>query len=131
VEHTPSEEDRPLVLVADDDATLRSLFQRGLERAGLRVILASNGREAIEMLAQETVSVAVMDLNMPVLDGLATLREIRASERFRRLPVVLVTGSDAESSTIRAATDGANDCITKPVGLDELAARVWALVSTD
>jgi chemosensory pili system protein ChpA (sensor histidine kinase/response regulator) len=116
----------PLVLVADDDPALRSLFQRALERSGLRVVLATNGREALELLETHDIRVCLFDLNMPNLDGLATLREIRADHRLRAMPVILVTGSDAESASLRAIGDGANDCISKPVGLEELAARVWA-----
>jgi DNA-binding response OmpR family regulator len=116
----------PVVLVADDDPALRSLFQRALERSGLRVLLAVNGREALELIETHDISVCLFDLNMPNLDGLATLREIRADHRYRAMPVILVTGSDAESASLRALGDGANDCISKPVGLEELAARVWA-----
>lgn len=121
-------ESAPVVLVADDDPALRSLFQRALERSGLRVLVAANGREAMKLLAEHDVSVGLFDLNMPVLDGLATLHEVRADDRHAALPVILMTGSDAESTRITAVGGGANDCISKPVGLDELAARVWALV---
>jgi CheY-like chemotaxis protein len=62
----------PLVLVADDDPALRSLFQRALERSGLRVVLATNGREALELLETHDIRVCLFDLNMPNLDGLTT-----------------------------------------------------------
>lgn len=122
----PALDPLPLVLVADDDPALRLLFQRALERRGFKVVLAANGREALELLETHDISVCLFDLNMPNLDGLGTLREIRADDRYRAIPVILVTGSDAESATLRARGDGANDWISKPVGLDELAASVWA-----
>ena len=118
--------DHPLVLVADDDPAVRALFKEALARHGLHAVLASNGREAVEQLARHEIDVALLDVNMPVLDGLEALREIRADVRHRTLPIILVTGSDAESAQIRGLEGGADDYVTKPVNLNELTARVRA-----
>jgi DNA-binding response OmpR family regulator len=120
--------DRPLVLIADDDPALRALLHHALEREGFDTVLAANGREVIARIAEYPIDVLVMDVVMPVLDGLQTLREIRTSHQFRSLPVILVTGSDAESDRLRGLEGGADDYLTKPIALKELGARVRAQV---
>ncbi len=119
---------RPLVLVADDDPAIRTLLKRALEREGFDTVLAANGREAIEHIRQHEIAVLLLDLTMPVLDGLATVREIRADDRSRTLPIILVTGSDAESQRVRGLESGADDYLTKPFAIKELAARVRAQI---
>jgi EAL domain-containing protein (putative c-di-GMP-specific phosphodiesterase class I)/CheY-like chemotaxis protein len=126
VDSPPSGADQPIVLVADDDPMIRSLFQRALAREGLLVVLAANGREAITMLGQHAVDVALLDLNMPVLGGLETLRLIRSNPLYHTMPVILVTGSATESARIRGLEGGADDYLAKPVLLQELTARVRA-----
>jgi EAL domain-containing protein (putative c-di-GMP-specific phosphodiesterase class I)/DNA-binding NarL/FixJ family response regulator len=116
------------VLVADDDASVRSLLKRALEREGFEIVVAANGRLALDLLAQHDVAVVLLDVNMPVLDGLQTLHEIRADDRYRTLGVILVTGSDVESDRVRGLESGADDYLNKPIALDELAARVRAQI---
>jgi len=81
------------VLVADDDQAIRALFRAALEREGFAVLLASNGRRAMQLVRSAPVSVMLLDLNMPGVDGIATLRELREDPGLRTLPVILVTGS--------------------------------------
>jgi EAL domain-containing protein (putative c-di-GMP-specific phosphodiesterase class I)/DNA-binding NarL/FixJ family response regulator len=112
--------------VADDDPAVRALFQQALARQGLEAVLAKNGREAIEQLAKYDIDLALLDVNMPVVDGLEALREIRADPRHRTLPIILVTGSDSESAPVRGLEGGADDYVAKPVNLNELTARIRA-----
>ena len=126
VEALAREQDRPVILVADDDEMVRALITEALTRQGLRVVVARNGRDAIGELARDDIDLALLDLNMPVLDGLETLGEIRANPRYRTLPVILVTGSDDESARIRGLEGGADDYLAKPVSLNELMARIRA-----
>jgi EAL domain-containing protein (putative c-di-GMP-specific phosphodiesterase class I)/DNA-binding NarL/FixJ family response regulator len=118
--------DKPRVLVADDDPAIRSLLQRVLRREGFETVLAANGREAIEQIAGHRVDVLLLDVQMPVLDGIATLREIRADDRWRTMSIILMTGSVAESVRVRGLENGADDFLMKPFALKELAARVRA-----
>jgi len=118
--------DSPLVLVADDDPATRALITESLKRQGLRTVHAANGREALERLARHDVDLALLDLDMPTVDGLAALREIREHPRLRTLPVILVTGSDSEAERVRRLEGGADDFLVKPVSLKELNARVRA-----
>ena len=105
---------------------MRALLEAALTREGFETVLVPNGRDALVRLREEPFDVVLLDVDMPFLDGMRTLREIRASERFRTLPVILVTGSVNEAERIRGLERGANDYLGKPVQIRELAARVRA-----
>jgi EAL domain-containing protein (putative c-di-GMP-specific phosphodiesterase class I)/DNA-binding response OmpR family regulator len=120
--------DRPLILVADDDADVRAFLQATLERNGFDTVTAADGHETLDRLGEKAVDVLLLDVGMPVLDGLATLRQIRASETTRTLPVILITGSGAEADRIQGLEGGADDYLAKPIAVKELVARVRAQV---
>src|SRR5205085_4900201 len=120
--------ERPVVLVADDDQDIRALFRAALEREGFTVLLASNGRRAMQLVRSAPVSVMLLDLNMPGVDGIETLRELRADASLRTLPVILVTGSASEADRISGLDRGADDVVVKPVSVAELVARVRAKI---
>jgi EAL domain-containing protein (putative c-di-GMP-specific phosphodiesterase class I)/DNA-binding response OmpR family regulator len=117
---------RSMILVADDDHDVRSLFATVLTTAGFDVITAVDGEDALEQLAAADVSLLLLDSSMPRLDGLEVIKRVRANERTARLPVILVTGAAAESDRIRGFDVGANDYVAKPVSPSELVARVRA-----
>jgi EAL domain-containing protein (putative c-di-GMP-specific phosphodiesterase class I)/DNA-binding response OmpR family regulator len=117
---------RPLILVGDDDPLVRTLVKHVLEREGFELVLVEDGREVVEELGRRQVDLVLLDVNMPVKNGLQALREIRADDRFRTLPVILVTGSATEADRVRGLETGANDYLVKPFAIDELAARVRA-----
>jgi EAL domain-containing protein (putative c-di-GMP-specific phosphodiesterase class I)/DNA-binding response OmpR family regulator len=122
----PHVSDRPLVLITEDDDSMRAFLDATLRRAGMATVLAANGREALDHLEQLSVDVLLLDMHMPVLDGLSTLSVIRASERLRTLPVILVTGSVEEADRIGGLDSGADDYLAKPVAASELIARIRA-----
>ena len=120
--------DRPVVIVADDDQSIRAYFRIALERAGFTVHVASNGRRALELARQSGPSVMLLDLHMPGLDGIDTLRSLRSEPGLRTLPVILVTGSATEADRIVALDKGADDVVIKPVSVTELVARIRAQI---
>ena len=120
----PSE--RPVIVVADDDEAIRLLFRTALERAGLGVLLAANGRSAIDLARRNPVDVLLLDHNMPGLNGLDTLRELRADPQLRTIPVIMVTGSVMEADRVASLDQGADDVVVKPISVAELVARVRA-----
>ena len=122
--------DRPLVLIADDDPAIRAFLHHALEREGFDTLLAANGREALDRIAEHPIEIVLMDVGMPVKDGLQTLREIRATDRSRTLPVILVTGNIEEADRVRGLESGADDYLAKPIAVQELVARVRAHVRT-
>jgi PAS domain S-box-containing protein len=111
---------RATVLVADDDATVRQVARRVLERAGYRVVSAGNGREAVDLLAASpgTIDVVLLDLTMPVMGGEEAFRELRE----RRLPVrvVLSSGFSEQDASSRFVGSGLAGFIQKPYMVDEL-----------
>lgn len=120
--------DRPIVLIADDDRSAGAFFEAALQREGFNTVLAGNGREALARLEEQACDLLLLDLHMPVMDGLETLLAIRASGRTQTLPVIMLTGAGDEVDRIRGLENGADDFLQKPVGVKELAARVRAQI---
>ncbi|PWI18024.1 hybrid sensor histidine kinase/response regulator [Streptomyces sp. Act143] len=113
------------VLVVDDDA--RNLFALSgvLELQGFQVLHADNGRKGIEMLlAHPEISLVLMDVMMPELDGYAATAEIRQMPRYADLPIIAVTAKAMPGDQEKSLASGANDYVTKPVDADDLLGRV-------
>jgi len=115
--------DQTTILVAEDDAASRVIMVRLLERSGYRVLAASDGVEAVQMMSAE-VGVAVLDWMMPRLDGLALCRVTKSSAETADTYVLMVTAKTEKLDTIAALDAGADDYMTKPVDHEELLARV-------
>jgi CheY-like chemotaxis protein len=118
------------VLVVDDD--FRNIFAMTalLERGHAKVLTAESGADAIEILERTpVVDVVLMDIMMPVMDGYATMRAIRAQAQFATLPLIAVTGKSSVGERQRCLDAGANDYVPKPVDTLELLAAVkpWVL----
>lgn len=110
------------VLVAEDNATNRKLASRMLERLGYRVLLAENGREAVEMVERGGVSAVLMDCQMPVLDGYEATRAIRQlSGRVGEVPIIALTANAMEGDEMRCLVAGMDDYLSKPVDPRQLA----------
>ncbi len=113
------------VLVVDDEEDIRGLIKILLERSGLEVAEAANGREALRQLHAVRPDVVVLDVTMPDLDGWETLERIRD---VSDVPVLMLTARAAELDKVRGLKGGADDYVTKPFGRQELLARVEALL---
>lgn len=116
----------PAVLVVDDDAANRKLFDSALRRAGLVVIHADSGAMALEILETHVIGVVVCHVSMPGMSGIELVETLRRRPETATLPVILITGSDDPEIVVRALDAGADDFLTQPVRLDELTARVRA-----
>ena len=103
----------PLVLVVDDSITTRTLEKNILETAGYRVRVASDGEEAWDMVQRRRYNIVVSDVAMPRLDGCGLATRVKRDERFRDIPVVLVTSLDSEEDKLRGMQSGADAYITK------------------
>lgn len=111
------------ILVIDDEPPIRKLLRTGLSTQGYDVIEASNGKLALELLAQKP-DLVILDLGLPDIQGHDLLRMIRA--RNESLPIVVLSSRGDEAGKVQALDFGADDYITKPFGMEELLARMRA-----
>ena len=114
----------PLVLVVDDSLTVRRVTQRLLAREGYRVVLAKDGLDALERLAEERPTVVLSDIEMPRMDGFDLVRNIRSDAHLRALPVIMITSRIAQKHRDYASELGVNHYLGKPYGEEELLALV-------
>ena len=128
-----TEPQAPLVLVVDDSLTVRKVTQRLLAREGYRVLLAKDGLEALELLAQDRPTVVLSDIEMPRMDGFDLVRNIRADQKLSDLPVIMITSRIAQKHRDYATELGVNHYLGNPYGEDELLALVarYAAVHAD
>ncbi|WP_374456840.1 response regulator transcription factor [Nocardioides sp.] len=117
---------RPRVLVVDDDRAVRDSLRRSLEFNGYEVVLAADGAEALVTLGAQHPDVVVIDVMMPRLDGIETTRALRAAGND--VPVLVLTARDAVGDRVEGLDAGADDYLTKPFALEELLARLRALL---
>jgi two-component system chemotaxis sensor kinase CheA len=101
------------LIIADDSVTTRSLEKSILEAAGYEVTIAADGLEAWRLLQEKGADLVISDVEMPRMDGFGLTEAIRKSQRFRRLPVVLVTGAETEAHRTRGLEVGANAYLLK------------------
>ena len=113
------------ILVVDDEPQIRRVLRSTLTSEGYSVIEARDGSEALEKLRSERPDLILLDMNMPVLDGLQACREIRSGSE---IPIVMLTVRNSEKDKVRALDAGADDYVIKPFGIQELLARVRALL---
>jgi two-component system, OmpR family, response regulator MprA len=115
------------VLVVDDERAVRESLRRALELEGYHVELAADGQEALDRLATNGEPDAmILDILMPGIDGLEVCRRVR--REGRRLPVLMLTARDEVENRVAGLDAGADDYVTKPFALDELLARMRALL---
>ena len=117
---------KPRVLVVDDDRAVRDSLRRSLEFNGYEVVLAADGAEALVTLGAQHPDVVVIDVMMPRLDGIETTRALRAAGND--VPVLVLTARDAVGDRVEGLDAGADDYLTKPFALEELLARLRALL---
>jgi DNA-binding response OmpR family regulator len=118
------------VLVVEDDTALGEVVVSALRDEGLDARLAKDGDEAMRLVDASEPAAIILDLMMPKRDGFSVLRELRADGRIAKLPVIVVTAIFGLSERMYATELGAADYVTKPFELDDLVARVRALVAS-
>jgi two-component system response regulator MprA len=116
----------PRVLVVDDDRAVRESLRRSLEFNGYDVSLAGDGAEALATIAGSSPDAVVIDVMMPRLDGIETTRALRAAGND--LPILVLTARDSVGDRVEGLDAGADDYLTKPFALEELLARLRALL---
>ena len=111
---------RTIMVVEDYDDT-RMLLKQGLEMLGYSVLEASNGQEAVDIADRERPDLILMDLDLPILDGIAATQRIRQQEHMESVPIVAVTAYPLSYSRVKAFAKGCNEYMPKPIDMSELA----------
>jgi two-component system, OmpR family, response regulator MprA len=122
----PGETTRPRILVVDDDRAVRESLRRSLHFNGYDVALAGDGAEALASIARAAPDAVVMDVMMPRLDGIEATRALRTAGND--LPILVLTARDSVGDRVEGLDAGADDYLTKPFALEELLARLRALL---
>jgi CheY-like chemotaxis protein len=112
----------PFILLADDEEIIRTITKDYLESTGYRVACVTNGKEALDFLQTEVPDLLIMDMQMPVLDGMEALAQLRRSPdpRIAKTPVISLSGLVAPGHRERCLAAGANGCLAKPFGIKDL-----------
>jgi CheY-like chemotaxis protein len=117
------------ILVAEDNP-VNQLFLKGLLRKiNFKADIAGNGKEVLEMLSQNRYALLLLDIQMPVMDGLATIAHIRAQTDLKKFPVIALTADTSPNDVAKYLKAGCNDCLSKPIKPDKLEAKIRAMIT--
>ena len=105
---------RKVVLVADDSSTMRKFVSFSLKMKNLDVVVAEDGMDALEKISQTQVDLAIVDLNMPNMDGFELITNLRASPDYRDLPIIILSSERGEATKTRGKELGADSYLVKP-----------------
>ncbi|MBI4728534.1 MAG: response regulator transcription factor [Acidobacteria bacterium] len=117
---------KPKILVIEDDPTMAEMVAYNLRRQDIEVVVATDGGVGLREARDRGVSLVVLDLMLPVMDGLQIARELRTTRPD--VPIIMLTARSEDESKLRGFEAGADDYVTKPFGMEELLARVKALL---
>ena len=116
---------KPVVLVVDDEPQILRVMRASLPIRGYEVLTASTAEEALNQLSKQVPDLVILDLAMPEMSGLEVCRRVR---EFSSVPIIVLSAKGSESDKVAALDLGADDYVTKPFGMDELLARVRAVL---
>lgn len=123
--------DPPTVLLVEDTEDNRFMMRRLLEMSGYRVVEAMNGEEAVRLARAESPQLILMDLSLPVIDGLAATRLIRKVPALEATPIIAVSAHDTSDFQAEAVEAGCNSYVTKPIDFTELEQLINQLLTHD
>ncbi len=108
------------ILVVDDDKTTRKLLSLFLKAKGYEVVAAENGLDAMEKLGTENINLVVTDMNMPYMDGIEFIRNLRSDDNWKNIPIVMVTTEADDEERKKAMEAGADDYLVKPANAEQI-----------
>jgi DNA-binding response OmpR family regulator len=112
------------VLVIDDVEENREILKRRLVKAGYRVETATEGREGLGLLRNTLVDVVLLDINMPIMDGMTVLKALRQDQTLSRIPVIMLTALDDTKTAMQCLKTGACGYVTKPFNMDQVTQQI-------
>ena len=119
------------VLIVDDSAAIRKILQRVLAQANLgvgKVLEAADGREALEALKQQAVGLILSDINMPNMDGLQLLGELRSNDQWKHVPVLMISTEGSQTKVMEAVQLGAQGFVRKPFTADQIKEKLAGML---
>jgi CheY-like chemotaxis protein len=119
----------PTILIVEDNEMNRDMLSRRLQRRGYLVVRAADGQEAVDMAARQRPDLILMDVSLPVMDGLEATRRIRAHAETQTIPIIALTAHAMSGDRDRAVQAGCDDYHPKPVELPHLLARMESLLA--
>ena len=111
------------ILVVDDETDILEFIKYNLEQNGFNVLIAENGMKALELLEQNP-DLLLLDIMMPGIDGFEVCKRVRLDEKYKHIPVIMLTAKNNETNEIKGLELGADDFIAKPVSIKKLLARI-------
>lgn len=121
--------DRKKVAVVEDDPMISNLVKLKMEKSGYEVVVGENGKTGLELITEHLPDLVILDVMMPIMDGFEVLRRIKADERTRDIPVIMLTARGMEDDILKGFDSGAVDYVTKPFSISELAARAGRILA--
>ncbi len=115
------------ILIVDDSSTMRKIIARSLRQAGFEIneiLEAENGQAGLEKLGAVAVGMILTDINMPVMDGLTFIDNLRANPQWQKVPIIVITTEGAESMTKEAIKKGANNLVKKPFTPEQIKEKL-------
>lgn len=122
--------ERANILIVDDDLTARMEAQQCVKKLGHMAMLAEDGDSALHLLTRNKYDLVLLDLLMPGVDGIEVLQRIQSDEEMKRVPVIIVSGSDDVEDIEQCKKEGAVGFISKPIDSETLAAALESCLST-
>ncbi len=116
------------ILIVDDSASLRDVVTIALEGAGYEVVAAENGQEALSKLAGSRINLAICDVNMPVMDGITFVKEVKKIPNYRFMPIIMLTTESRESRKSEGQMAGAKAWVVKPFRPEQILQAVSKLI---
>jgi two-component system alkaline phosphatase synthesis response regulator PhoP len=114
------------ILIVDDEPTNQRILDYTLRKAGYETLTTSNGEEALSLLATSEIDLAILDMVMPVMDGITLLKHIRADAKFSQLPVIFITGSSDDIERIQVERESIQGFLSKPASSKTVIETVQA-----
>jgi len=116
------------ILVVDDDKTTRKMISLILKSKGYEVVTAENGIEALQKLGLERINLILTDMNMPYMDGIEFIKQVRANPDISNIPIVMITTEADEDEKRRAFEAGVDDYLVKPTNAEQISESIKKIV---
>lgn len=128
IEEPEVKRERPLILVVDDEDAIRRLLELRLKHLGYDVLIASDGKQGIELVARMSPDLIIMDVMMPIMNGIDAVKYLRSQLKTGTIPIIMLTAKSELQDEINGFDAGADDYISKPFDMDRLKVRIEALL---